>query len=469
MGRSSLRGGDLPPRTAVGSSLPAGVEPLEGRLLLSTYAVTNTGNAGPGSLRQAILDANKHAGADAVHFSIGSGPRTIAVLSALPTITDPLVLDATTQPGYAGKPLVELTGSQVGGTSKVTGISITAGDSVVRGLVINRFSGNGIRLLTGGGNTISGNYIGTDASGSADAGNGGQGVLVQTPGNLIGGTTGGDGNVISGNASNGVYLYTAAASGNAVRGNRIGTDAAGRVAIGNGQCGVGVDSAADNVIGGVTAGSRNVISGNGTDGVLIAGAGATRNRVWGNYIGTDSRGWFKVGNGAYGVEVSQPANSVGAPLRAARNVISGNTRSGVVLYLSSATGNRVQGNFIGTDATGRRDLGNGGRGLDITNGPADNLIGGAGPLARNVISGNDGGGMGVYNGSAHNTVSGNYVGTDRLGVGLVPNGAAAISIVSSTDTLVQDNVIFYTGTSAVKQSSAGGTVLSGNTLNPLPA
>ena len=85
---------------------------LEGRVLFSTYTVTTAADAGAGSLRQAIVDANKHAGPDAIHFAIGTGPRTIAVASALPTITDPLVLDATTQPGFAGKPLIELTGSE---------------------------------------------------------------------------------------------------------------------------------------------------------------------------------------------------------------------------------------------------------------------------------------------------------------------------------------------------------------------
>ena len=141
-------------------------ERLEGRVLFSTYTVTTAADAGAGSLRQAIVDANKHAGPDAIHFAIGTGPRTIAVASALPTITDPLVLDATTQPGFAGKPLIELTGRDIAATaSSVTGISITAGDSVVRGLVINRFSGNGIRLLGNGGNVVCGNYVGTDASG----------------------------------------------------------------------------------------------------------------------------------------------------------------------------------------------------------------------------------------------------------------------------------------------------------------
>jgi len=249
---------------------------------------------------------------------------------------------------------------------------------------------------------------------------------------VVGGSVASARNVISGNAKNGVQLYKSTASGNSVSGNFIGTDATGRLRLGNGLCGVTVDGAADNLIGGFTAGSRNVISANATDGVLVADTGATGNRVVGNYVGTDARGLYKLGNGTYGVEVSQPGNSVGAPFVRARNVISGNAKSGVVLYLATATGNTVQGNFIGTDATGRRDLGNGGRGVDITNGPADNLIGGASDAARNVISGNDSGGVGVYAAATRNRVQGNFIGTDAFGAAPLPNGGlAAVVVISS--------------------------------------
>ena len=476
MGRSTRRGAApasrsplVSPRVVRAALAP---EPLEGRVLYSTYSVTTVADAGPGSLRQAILDANKRPGVDAITFAIGSGPRTIAVLSALPTITDPLVLDATTQPGFAGKPLIELTGSQVASTSSTTGISITAGDSVVRGLAINRFSGNGVRLLTRGGNVVCGNYVGTNASGTAAAPNGGQGVFVQTPGNVIGGTTAAARNVISGNTKNGIQLYTAAAAGNSICGNYIGTDATGRFAVGNGQCGVGIDGAANNLVGGLQAGARNVISGNATDGVLVAASGATGNRVWGNYIGTDARGTAAVANGSYGVEISQPNNSVGAPLRGARNVISGNTKSGVVLYLASAVGNKVQGNFIGTDATGRRDLGNQGRGVDLTHGPADNFIGGTGALARNVISGNDGGGIGVYSAATRNRFEGNYIGTDAYAAAPLRNGGLAPVVVISTAGLANvvggaapgaGNVIFSDGT-AISAAAASATISLGNRL-----
>src|SRR5688572_2200335 len=278
----------------------ASLEALEDRVLFASFAVTNANDAGAGSLRQAILSANATPGLDTVTFAIGTGAKTIAPLSALPSVTDPLVINAATQPGYAGRPLIELTGRSLPAGNNTTGLTLRAGGSTVRGLVINRFGGNGISLLSKGGNLIVGNYVGSDAAGAAAAPNGGQGVLVQTPGNVIGGVTSGLRNVISGNTKNGIQFYTTASSGNAVRGNYIGTNAAGTAAVANGKCGVSVASA-NNLIGGGTSGSRNIISGNLADGVLVAGAGATGNRIQANYIGTNAAGSARVPNALYGV------------------------------------------------------------------------------------------------------------------------------------------------------------------------
>ena len=113
----------------------------------STFVVTNTNDSGAGSLRQAILDTNAHAGADTITFAIpGAGVRTITP-TALPTITDPVTIDATTQPGFAGTPVIELAGTAAG--ANASGLVITAGNSTIRGLIINRFSGDGITVQTG--------------------------------------------------------------------------------------------------------------------------------------------------------------------------------------------------------------------------------------------------------------------------------------------------------------------------------
>jgi hypothetical protein len=128
--------------------------------------VTNTNDSGPGSLRQAILDANATPVTDTIAFSIGSGVQTITPLSALPSISDPVIIDGTTQPGFAGAPIIELNGSGVNGN----GLVIFTGNSTVRGMVINRFGDTGIQIKEGENNVVEGNYLGTDASGTAALG-----------------------------------------------------------------------------------------------------------------------------------------------------------------------------------------------------------------------------------------------------------------------------------------------------------
>src|SRR5262249_14978172 len=142
-------------------------------------SVTNTNDAGAGSLRQAILDANARPGPDTIQFNIsGAGVHTISPLSALPSITEAVSIDGATQPGLAGTPLIEIDGSGAG--AGASGLTITAGGSTIRGLVINRFAADGIRIsgASAASNTVQGNYIGTNAAGTAALGNGEYGVYV---------------------------------------------------------------------------------------------------------------------------------------------------------------------------------------------------------------------------------------------------------------------------------------------------
>ena len=179
---------------------------------VNTYTVTNTNNSGPGSLRQAIIDSNRFSGDGSINFDIGGGGvQTIKPVTTLPTITEAVTIDGTTQPGYAGTPIIELDGEQAPGAS---GIVIFAPNVTVRGLVINRFQGAGI-LDPGylGGSvpsnypaifydTIVGNYIGTDVTGLVAEPNG-TGMLLGGIGGgyfQVGGTTAADRNVISGNS-----------------------------------------------------------------------------------------------------------------------------------------------------------------------------------------------------------------------------------------------------------------------------
>jgi hypothetical protein len=151
----------------------------------------------------------------------------------LPTITSPVTIDATTQPGYAGAPVIVLDGTNAGSGTNGLDLAATAGGSAVKGLVIEHFNGNGIEVDGGGNNVLSGNYIGVDATDSGVAGNAGDGILINgSSGNTIGGTAAGAGNVISGNGGDGVGITGSGATGNVLAGNYVGTDFTGTHALG---------------------------------------------------------------------------------------------------------------------------------------------------------------------------------------------------------------------------------------------
>ncbi len=188
---------------------------------VAPFSVGNTSDSGPGSLRQAILDANADPGTtDHISFSIpGSGVHTITLLSPLPPIASPLVIDGTTQPGYAvGAPLIELNGNGK------TGLVLNGGESTIRGLVINGFSGDAI-VISSAGNTIEGNLIGTDPSGTLARPNTGNGIRITGSSNVVGGTTASARNFIAGNVGDGVLVSGASAAGNRILGNYIGSSA----------------------------------------------------------------------------------------------------------------------------------------------------------------------------------------------------------------------------------------------------
>jgi RHS repeat-associated protein len=194
---------------------------------LATFTVTNTNDSGAGSLRQAILDANRRRGADMIVFNIGGGGvQTIRLRSPLPTITDPVTIDATTQPSFSGTPIIELDGGLArSGASGLAvtaggvrnGLTITAGNSVVKGLAIGNFNGHAISLQQRGSNTIMNNFLGTDANCDQNRGNSGEGVnILNSPGNTI------MGNTIVFNGDGGSVINS---NGNFFRDNNLGTDA----------------------------------------------------------------------------------------------------------------------------------------------------------------------------------------------------------------------------------------------------
>jgi hypothetical protein len=212
--------------------------------------------------------------------------------------------------------VIELAGSQAG--QQASGLTITASDSLVRGLAIHSFDRSGIHLSGGQNNQIEANYLGT--TGQVALGNG-IGVLVEgSTLNSIGGNESREGNLISGNEV-GVYLYGSGTSENTIASNLIGLDATGTVALGN-EYGIRITSAEGNLVGGNNASARNMITGNET-GIYIQGEGAGGNRIWGNYIGLDVTGETILGNESVGVYIlDAPSNQVGGP-NAAGNVIAG--------------------------------------------------------------------------------------------------------------------------------------------------
>lgn len=406
----------------------------------STFTVDSTGDAGAGTLRQAILDSNANpppAGTrNRIEFDLaGASPFTIAPASALPTVTAPVDIDGTSQPGFVLAPIIVLDGNGAG--AGVDGLNITAGDSVVRALVIQRFSDNGIVLETGGGNIVTGCYVGTNAAGNADQGNQDDGILIlNSANNTIGGDEAGQGNLVSGNGgagARGIAIEGAGSTGNQVFGNLIGTDVTGTADLGNNDEGVSIgDDASGNFIGGPNVGQGNLISGN-SRGVFIQSS-ATQNTVQGNKIGTNLAGTAALGglgNNSNGAVLLQgDDNLIGGSTPGSRNIISGNDADGVFIGggILGISGNRIQGNYIGLDVTGANAVPNNGRGILNSSGN-DNIFGGSGAGEGNVISGNAEEGIAIVSQSAaRNVVQGNIIGLDASGTVEVPNGEDGVLI-----------------------------------------
>jgi autotransporter-associated beta strand protein len=277
------------------------------------------------------------------------------------------------------------------------------------------------------GNSITGNWIGLDASGAA-AGNTGWGIKIENSPNYE--VTS---NVVSKNTSGGVYITGANTTGTTLTNNFIGTDPNGTVAMGNGGDGVRIDGGANsNVIGGSGSGAGNVISGNTGNGVTIDGGtedGNTvqENVVQGNFIGTNKNSSLTIGNTGNGVAILAWArsNHIGGSQTGAGNVISRNGGNGVLIDGGETTLNTVQGNYIGT-SSGGVPLGNTLDGVLIQNGATANLIGSDGTAQEsNVIGANTLNGVHIT-ASSRNVVAGNYIGTNSTYSTCLNNGGDGV-------------------------------------------
>jgi len=511
----------------------------------ATFTVVNTNDSGLGSLRQAILDANATEENDTVAFNIpGAGEVfTIQPLSALPAITRPIQIDGYTQPGSSPNTKeigsdavlkIELDGSRA--PPETDGLTLDAGNSVVRGLIIGRFSRFGIRiggLARVGGNSIIGNHIGCDRVGGVSRANGNNGIAIyDSDGNGIGGANPADRNLISGNAGSGVevnnsigghvkgnYVGVAAsgdrplansrggisiwrsakvaiggnalgegnvvagngqrgislvgieASWNTIQGNRVGVSHSGTVAVGNIGGGVVIENARSNIVGSLDDFGRNIISGNRDFGLLIGGEFAEANQVIGNRIGTDATGRLAITNfgvGVYLIECSR--NWIGGTEPGAMNLVSGNHSEGIALGGSRCVGNVIQGNFVGTDIAGRSSIANFYNGINI-GGARSNLLGGSIVGAGNLISGNRGAGVHSFdNNTLGNVILGNLIGVDVTALGPLGNGWAGIALEGAASTQIgglepgQANVVAFNSDAGIGVLSRSNNVIRGNRI-----
>ncbi len=382
--------------------------------------------AGEGNL----ISGNNNAGSPGGVYIFGGSTQNVVEGNLIGTdITGLKALVDTVATEYGVLINSGSSGNTIGGTT-------AAARNVISG---NYGWGVGIDGPTTTGNVVEGNYVGTNLNGTANLGNAAAnpqsiGVIISNaPGNTIGGTAAGSGNVISGNSEYGVqitdYNYVnqdlgSSATGNVIAGNRIGTNRDGTAVLGNTTDGVLVGAGASgNTIGGTTPGAGNLISGNG-NGVEINGAGS--NEVQGNLIGTDWTGTLALGNSGAGVlvDAGSSANTIGGPVGGSRNVISGNAEG---VEITAATGTIVAGNLIGTDITGSVLVGNRLAGVSIS-GAVGTTIGGTTVLAQNVISGNAGDGIDVAGGSMTTVIQGNYIGADQTGTQPLGNQGIGLSV-----------------------------------------
>jgi len=351
-----------------------------------TFVVTSLGDAGPGSLRAAIDSANATSAQDSTLISFAVH-GTITLASPLPAIAREVAIDATSAPTYVsgGPPVVALDFNGYPGLLFAVGAS----GSELLGVAVDDASGNGV-TLDAQSVTLNDNYIGLNLAGAA-AGNGNNGVYVSatSAGDFIGlngsGASGVVANVISGNRGSGIALV--GSSANTVVANRIGTNAAGTSAIANLSDGIWI-----------TQGSR---------GNEIGGTAFTDTATGDANNPTGSKGTVTP------VFVVPPLG----------NLISGNGGNGVWIG-NGALDNALNGNFIGTTASGDGALGNAGNGVWIDRAPGNSLVGCKfvnNPFVYyNVVSGNGQNGLRVTS-SDNVTVQANFFGVGANNTAIVKN------------------------------------------------
>ncbi len=355
-----------------------------------------------------------------------------------------------------------LEGVLIYGSSNAVG-----GPGATSGNLISANLGAGVRIVgpESTRNIIGANFIGLGPGGgysygTGNPGNGGDGILIEdSTSNQIGGPGATWGNVISSNNGSGVLITGEIAVGNAVLYNFIGLTADGAATRGNADDGIRIESPQ------TTVGPGNVISGN-LRGVHVAGAAASEALINDNLIGTDATGSIDLGNALEGVLIEDATDAQVVGDGGGSQVISGN-RAGVVITGTTSTRNRIAGNLIGSDKTGKAPIPNAREGVAILNSPA-NTVGGATTSARNLISANH---WGVRIEGTHATgtlVQGNLIGTDITGTaplgnevnGVIVAGDASNNLIGGSATSAGNAIAFNALAGVLIQSGTGNSILS---------
>src|SRR5258708_5783313 len=371
----------------------------------ATFVVTTLQDSGPGSLREAIMAVNTNSAGltNLILFQIAQFSNTVNTIilsNYLPAITNPVFIDGYSQSNASPNTvivgdnavlLVELNGSQVTDPLHTFGLDLVGGSNTIRGLVINRFT--------------------------------------------------------SPNPTNPAAAIRIQSSANDIVGNFLGTHASGAIRLAN-QDGLLMVGANSNTIGGTNPSDRNLVSGNTLTGLYLESG--TNNWISGNYIGTDRAGANALGNDDRGMRISGDGNIIGGTAPGAGNVISGNYPEDIFIY--GASGNVLQGNIIGADASGSRGVLNDGDGVNVS---ADgNTIGGTNSGAGNIIAFNSGSGVVTTNNIGVLVLGNSIYSNTFLGIDLEHNG------ISTNDVCDADGVQNYPVlTYAV--SGPGGIAISG--------
>jgi titin len=490
-------------RADLGIKASAQVEILERQLLLSTFTVTNNADSGPSSLRQAITDSDTHLGSNTIDFAIpGAGVHTIRLLSALPSISDAVTIDGTTQPGYSGMPLISLTPSTVDSFTG-DGLTLLGGGSTVRGLDIEGFNGNGIRITRGGGNIIQNNRIGTDPAGTTAWPNSGSGILIEASSN----NTILD-NLVSGNGAAGITLTDTAAPlglSDTLRGDLSGSLAdtpvtevfpsfSGNYSLQGLLHGAFFNLSIPNAPGQLTttatiSNSMTAVTGTTTLGpwsATLSGQGLTQtlnapastaptaitvseSGITETFALTGTLGGspYTITGTFLGTFKSDNVTTVSGPVSGPMTLAVQETLPAVT---STPTGNLISGNKIGTDVNGNAALGNTLDGILLKNASSNSITGNV--VSRNGV-GQDAAGIDLLENASDNTIAGNMIGTNASGTTTLGNSLDGIEVGngSSNNILGPNNVISSNGAGTnrgvgvyIFSDNTSGNMLQGNAI-----